>query len=71
MHECACLCVHVHTCVCFVSDYISRRIFVMQLMSVLWVETFVFKDDNIMRKMSKKTPKPPTIASLSILNGVN
>lgn len=43
----------------------------MQLMSVLWVETFVFKDDNIMRKMNKKTPKPPTIASLSILNGVN
>lgn len=43
----------------------------MQLMSVLWVETFVFKDDNIMRKMSKKTPKRPTIASLSILNGVN
>lgn len=43
----------------------------MQLMSILWVDTFVFKDDKIMRKMSKKTPKPPTIASLSILNGVN
>ena len=39
----------------------------MQLMSVLCVEIFVF--NNTMRNMSKETPIPPTIASLSILNG--
>ena len=41
----------------------------MQLVSIRCVETFVF--NNTMRNMSKETPIPPTIASLSILNGVN